>query len=160
MILSLRRILIFFYHHHPWVHGCTYPCSHMNATHIVCVCTCMCALTWVHTCDWIHLHICMCVWRPENNLKCCSSRGNVYLIFWDRVSQWPRTCDHLTSQRNLPIFTSPELSNMCYLTWIVEIELRPSGLYMTLQALYRLSQIPAPIISGEQSRKLLIYLCC
>lgn len=107
--------------------------------HTLCVCTCMCALTWVHTCDWIHLHICMCVWRPENNLKCCSSRGNVYLIFWDRVSQWPRTCDHLTSQRNLPIFTSPELSNMCYLTWIVEIELRPSGLYMTLQALYRLS---------------------
>lgn len=39
------------------------------------------------------MYLCMhaYVWRSEVNLRCHSS-GDVHLVFWDKVSLWPGTC--------------------------------------------------------------------
>lgn len=47
--------------------------------------------------------VCICVWRPENNIQCLFSflKKSLYnLLLWDRVSHWARARCRLGGQRS------------------------------------------------------------
>lgn len=89
------------------------------------------------TCTLVHtstLWVCMCAydvytWKREDSLGCHSS-GAVQLVFWDRISHWPRACwcCHAVwppRSSKLPGSTSPVLGSEAWtitLTFCVVLE--------------------------------------
>lgn len=63
--------------------SCTRTCLH------VCTCVCICACANQGTTSGVVLQLlsilsfCVDTWRPEDDLKCCSTLGTVYLVFWE-----------------------------------------------------------------------------
>lgn len=61
----------------------------------VCVWTCVCVHVGVsiHVCISTPVHMCVCLWRPENNFGYCYSSDAIplHIFFSNRVSHWPGT---------------------------------------------------------------------
>lgn len=52
-----------------------------------------CVYAYFHVCGGVHVHVCICVWRPENDAR-SHSQLLLQLIHWGKVSHTPGVCQH------------------------------------------------------------------
>lgn len=103
--------------HGLWLLASETPFPHSIVLHIGCLI--LPFLSWYMWWTGACMHVCVCMWRSEDNSR-CHSLGIFHSLVWDKFSYWPVT---LSSKLDW-VASLAENASICHQAWVFTIVLR------------------------------------